>query len=495
MSAAKPFKFEHLNTEAHVLSAAALEGAATHAVRHIALNQLRHANEAAVAWARGEGAEALHDFRVALRRLVSTMRAYETRYAGHPDASTRRRLKRLHARTNAARDLEVFIAFASATWGSTHGAATLLKRLAQRGAKNTPLSALKVTTAYGATAEKLERQLAVFTERHDLRAMPDSLRGRDVIAQAVGQLGQELEKHMDDLRALPCSEDTRSERLDLAHDVRIQAKRLRYIAEPVVELEPAAKALVSVCKALQSTLGDLQDAATAEPWIAWLKARTTKPGQEALVDQLAKANQARVDECLAALDDALRSSKTPQHDVHNTVQALVSALSARAASTDDTVPAQATPSQIEIERKYLLKHLPDEVRAHPRFEIAQGWLPGNELRERLRRTTRDGDVQCFRTIKMGRGIRRLELEERCEESLFDKLWPLTEGCRVVKTRYKVPAGELTIEVDDFEDRALVLAEVELEREDQAVSLPEWLTRVIVREVTEESQYVNLNLAK
>ena len=47
----------------------------------------------------------------------------------------------------------------------------------------------------------------------------------------------------------------------------------------------------------------------------------------------------------------------------------------------------------------------------------------------------------------------------------------------------------------FDDRELFLAEVELSDPQQHPELPEWLAPYVVREVTNESEYVNLNLAR
>lgn len=50
-------------------------------------------------------------------------------------------------------------------------------------------------------------------------------------------------------------------------------------------------------------------------------------------------------------------------------------------------------------------------------------------------------------------------------------------------------------MDQFCDRDLVLAEVELPSEETAVEVPGWLKPYLVREVTDEAEYVNLNLAR
>jgi adenylate cyclase len=156
--------------------------------------------------------------------------------------------------------------------------------------------------------------------------------------------------------------------------------------------------------------------------------------------------------------------------------------------------ADAGPA-LEIERKYLLRALPPLPAGTTSAEVEQGWLPGEKLAERLRRTERDGRVTYHRAVKSGRGVTRIEIEEETTRELFDYLWPLTEGRRVRKRRHYVSAGALTWEIDEFTDRDLVLAEVELPSKSTPVPVPAWLEPVLVREVTGEDAYVNLRLAR
>jgi CYTH domain-containing protein len=129
------------------------------------------------------------------------------------------------------------------------------------------------------------------------------------------------------------------------------------------------------------------------------------------------------------------------------------------------------------------------------MEIEQGWLPGQRLRERLRRVRANGADRYYRTVKLGVGERRVELDEETTPDLFSALWPHTAGCRVVKARHLVPEGDLTWEVDVFAGRDLVLAEVELPAALDEVTVPEWLAPYVVRDVTDEPEYLNLNLAR
>jgi CYTH domain-containing protein len=59
----------------------------------------------------------------------------------------------------------------------------------------------------------------------------------------------------------------------------------------------------------------------------------------------------------------------------------------------------------------------------------------------------------------------------------------------------VPEGALTWEIDEFTDRRLVLAGVELPAEDVAVEIPGWLRPLLIREVTDEEEYRNAKLAR
>ena len=80
-------------------------------VRILALSFLEEANDGAKRMEEGEDPEALHDFRVGLRRLRSCLRAYRSHLKGSVSKKLRNRLKTLASSTNQARDTEVQIAW------------------------------------------------------------------------------------------------------------------------------------------------------------------------------------------------------------------------------------------------------------------------------------------------------------------------------------------------------------------------------------------------
>ncbi|MEN3283839.1 MAG: adenylate cyclase [Solirubrobacteraceae bacterium] len=155
--------------------------------------------------------------------------------------------------------------------------------------------------------------------------------------------------------------------------------------------------------------------------------------------------------------------------------------------------ARASVGAIEIERKFLVPETPAELDRHPSTAIEQGYLAiaddGTEVRVRRR----DGSATL--TVK-GAGARsRVEEELEIDEERFERLWPLTEGGRIEKTRYEIPTDDgLTIELDVYAGAlaGLVVAEIEFDSEDaaDAFSAPDWLGR----EVTDDARYKNQRLA-
>ena len=149
-------------------------------------------------------------------------------------------------------------------------------------------------------------------------------------------------------------------------------------------------------------------------------------------------------------------------------------------------------SSREIERKFLIRKLPDGLTSHPHNDISQGYLVSLDdgLQVRLRKS---GERYTL-TFKRGTGNVREEREVELTGMQFDALWPATEGKRLVKTRYEIPLGELTVEIDVYHERhqGLIVAEVEFDEEDAAKNFqpPDWLGD----DVTGDPRYSNQLLA-
>lgn len=165
-----------------------------------------------------------------------------------------------------------------------------------------------------------------------------------------------------------------------------------------------------------------------------------------------------------------------------------------------------TGDALEIERVFLLDRMPDIpqplLSGGERWEIEQGYLspsdpvPGHETVEgRLRRINHsDGSIELKHTVKSGLGLVRIERERTLAASEFEALWPATEGRRIQKNRLRIDVEGQIWEIDQFSDRALVLAEAELPTVETALPIPEWLQSRIIREVTEEGAFRNFHLA-
>ena len=148
---------------------------------------------------------------------------------------------------------------------------------------------------------------------------------------------------------------------------------------------------------------------------------------------------------------------------------------------------------LEIERKFLLDRVPKLPAYAATWHLEQGYLadgPG-----RLRRTVKSsGAVVYTHTVKQGKGIVRRETERTLSADEFQAIWPRTVGRRLRKTRHLVSEGDLVWAIDDYDDLELVLAEVELVSVDTPCDPPDWLLPCIVREVTDEPEYQNYELA-
>jgi len=145
---------------------------------------------------------------------------------------------------------------------------------------------------------------------------------------------------------------------------------------------------------------------------------------------------------------------------------------------------------VEIERKFLVHHVPPDLEIESEDEIAQGYLSVGDDQIRLRRR---GD-RLLITAKRGRGIERAEVEVPISRESFDELWALTEGRRLKKTRRTTPVEAGTIEIDTYHGplEGLMTAEIEFSDAESARAFepPSWFGR----ELTDDERYANERLA-
>jgi CHAD domain-containing protein/CYTH domain-containing protein len=450
--------------------------------RRLALAHLDDAGAARGRVTSSSDADALHDYRVALRRLRSCLRAYSKPLRSSVTRKTLRRLRRLAHGTNRSRDLEVHLAWLveqDNRVGETEqpGVAWMLERLAADRERAWEAMLEMDETLFPRIHARLVRRLTRFRATIDLDTGSHRRSTAVVTARHVRAASGRLK---DRLRRIQGYSSAAA-----IHRARISAKHLRYLLEPFAAAVPDGEAAVERLKALQDGFGDVHDAHVfgAELRKALPEAERAAsigagflPGLEALMASLRARGQQAFDQTAR---DWLGDAAEP---FFRKVDALA-----------DDIAGLVDRDQ-EVERKFLLTGLPSLQGAEGQVEIEQGYLPGERLIERVRRIRSDQGVELVRTVKEGSGLTRLEVEEPVTPDVFAGLWPLTEGRRLRKRRYRIPDGDLTWEIDEFLDRDLVLAEVELAGRPVDLEVPAWLRPHVDREVTEDEAYSNFRLA-
>ena len=146
---------------------------------------------------------------------------------------------------------------------------------------------------------------------------------------------------------------------------------------------------------------------------------------------------------------------------------------------------------MEIERKFTIKELPDNLNDYPCLHIEQGYL-NTEPVIRIRKQDKD----YFLTYK-GRGkMVREEYEFPLTAEAFEHMLPKIDGILIDKIRYLIPLDEThTAELDVFQGTLspLRLVEVEFASMEDADSFvaPDWFGD----DVTNSGEYHNSNLSK
>ncbi|MEO6443865.1 MAG: CHAD domain-containing protein [Gemmatimonadaceae bacterium] len=473
------------------------------AARMVAIALLADALAQRERLAQRDDPEALHDFRVAVRRLRSWLRVQGSVLGRSAPKRAHKWLRRLAHATNASRDAEVFIAWlarekATLTARQRVGAAWLTHRLQQQQQLASGKIAAQVARDFERARELLEERLPVYQLSLHVHEGARMATFAGEMASLVRGQSALLRRRLDLLRTRHDDE--------AAHRARIAGKRLRYLLEPIESHVAEGKPTIARLKRLQDALGDFHD---THVWIGVVSDAIEKASRE---EAKRLADAARMTDTTDESPVKRLYARTPRPGL----MAIAEHLHERARITFEQVQSDwfgeggavlfggiesiaidldtRARSGVEIERKYLLAALPMELPAREVREITQGYLPGERLVERLRRTRVGETERFFRTVKAGTGVVRTELEEECSREVFDALWPLTEGRRVIKRRHVVPDGLLHWEIDEFLDRRLVLAEIELPSADVVPEFPSWLVPSVEREVTGEAEYVNANLA-
>jgi CHAD domain-containing protein len=222
----------------------------------MARERLRRARLAAPPRDQPLGEDALHDFRVALRRLRTWLRAFNNELDDTVGRGTLRRLRRLSRRTGQARDLEVqllWLAHPTIRLGplasSAAGALADQLKLEQAAAlfKALELIAGELPLA----GRKLDKQL----RQYEVRVQREAERHEPTMAVTLGHLLREGAGRARAALAKVTAPDQAPE----AHQARLMVKHLRYLLESLgAEYRGGPRAAARLAS-LQDALGVLHD--------------------------------------------------------------------------------------------------------------------------------------------------------------------------------------------------------------------------------------------
>ena len=454
------------------------------AARAVALQLLDRLDAEHVRLGKAKDLEALHDFRVSLRRLRSWLRAYRRDVRDSVGKKTVRSLAALAAVTTDSRDIEVHLAWLATEESALKpadrlGAHWLRDRLTEDKRRADAALAEGLAADFTQLSARLRKNLA----RYAVAVWDQEATERWAVT-AAGQIQDAFVTLRRRLAAIDGMDDDAN-----AHRARIAAKRLRYLLEPIADVIGGVPQSVELLKAVQDQIGSIHDAHVFSRLVRRhvpgptrapaARKRKSDPRQGLRV--LAKRLEQRRVESWRVFTEEWLDRDFPLLSAH--VHGIV--LELRDIGGDG----------VEIERRYLLRKLPPETKHAPFAEIEQGYLPGESLIERLRRVKMESGVKYLRTVKLGTGLVRTEVEEDASFAVFKAMWPLTKGKRIRKKRYQLADAGHVWEIDEFTDRKLVIAEVELTSARDEVEIPDWLARCVVREVTGEPEYLNHTLAR
>jgi CYTH domain-containing protein len=147
---------------------------------------------------------------------------------------------------------------------------------------------------------------------------------------------------------------------------------------------------------------------------------------------------------------------------------------------------------VEIERKFLVKHLPGDIEDYPRYSIDQGYLSLDKarcVRVRFELHNPEGAMGFLNVKGKTVGIAHLEYEYEIPAEDALELLHLCAATVIQKVRYQY--GRWEIDVFQGDNEGLLVAEIELSSEEEQFEIPEWLGV----EISDDPRFANLALAQ
>lgn len=156
---------------------------------------------------------------------------------------------------------------------------------------------------------------------------------------------------------------------------------------------------------------------------------------------------------------------------------------------------------LEIERKFLLKAMPD-MEPDEIVQIEQWYWKNKEgIWERARTWFSGGNEKWIHTIKksVSKGV-NIEDEKDLTREEFDKFVKVCRSSKsdsryISKERHIYKDGDLKWEVDKFDNGYhLIVAEIEIPKKNFVINVPDYIAELILMEVTGMKQFSNRNLS-
>jgi CHAD domain-containing protein len=199
---------------------------------------------------------ALHDFRVALRRLRTWLRAYESYLAGSVRKRHWRRLREISQLAGVCRDNEVHVAWIRDVEESLKsrerpGGEWFLHQVAERQREADAEFRSMLDDRFEGTTDAIGDGLAVYDRRIDLRDPVPSRKFAAVAAPLIVTQATSLGERLGSIESIQDQA--------MAHSARLAAKRLRYLLEPIAAGVDGGTALLKRLRNLQDTIGEMHD--------------------------------------------------------------------------------------------------------------------------------------------------------------------------------------------------------------------------------------------
>lgn len=202
--------------------------------------------------------EALHDFRVSVRRLRTYLEAYDPYAPKGLGKKTRKRLSSITAATNKGRDNQVHAEWLSLQLQKSNlpkltrlGYSMALDELNESGAGPHPERLSNIVNDFNSLEGKLKERLADPPLSIRLNQRGESIDYGSASGEIVRRLAGALQERIEAIESL--------DQKKRIHRARLAAKRLRYVLEPVKGIVPGGRPVIRQLKEAQDRMGDLRD--------------------------------------------------------------------------------------------------------------------------------------------------------------------------------------------------------------------------------------------